>query len=147
MRNLRNDTDSAQTMTRPVHSLISRLIISSVSVELPEDRKSNMKAVDANTKIFKLRFSGLATEDWSDHVTEFELQYARKHCWTARQFFYALRATLTGAALQTWVALEREEDQPDLGSFLPDWFECEPQEYRDLLKKRTSFRGYASALS
>ena len=41
--------------------------------------------------------------------------------------------------MQTWVALERDEDQPDLGSLLPDWFECEATEYRDLLKKRTSF--------
>ena len=41
--------------------------------------------------------------------------------------------------MQTWVALERDEDQPDLGNLLPDWFECEAKEYRDLLKKRTTF--------
>ena len=98
-----------------------------------------MKTVDSVQKTFKLRFSGLTNEDWVGHVNELELQCARKHCWSARQFFYALRSTIEGAALQTWVALERDEDQPDLGSFLPDWFECEAKEYRDLLKNRTSF--------
>ena len=61
-------------MSRPVHSLISRLGLSSVSVELSEDRKSNMKTVDANNKTSKLRFFGLATEDWVDSVNELELQ-------------------------------------------------------------------------
>ena len=87
---------------------------------MSEDKKSNMKTVDSIQKHFKPRFSGLATEDWVDHVNELELQCARKHCWSARQFFYALRSTLMGAAMQTWVALERDEDQPDLGSLLPD---------------------------
>ena len=131
--------DTAQTVPRPVHSLVSRLAISAVSVELPPDRKSNMKTVDRTPTVFKHRFSGSASEDWIDHVNELELQCARKHNWTAKQFFYALRSTLTGAAYKTWVALEREEDQPDLGDFVPDWFECEAQEYRDLLKKRTGF--------
>lgn len=107
-------------MSRSVHSLVARLSISSVSIEMSEDKKSNMKTVDSIQKHFKPRFSGLATEDWVDHVNELELQCARKHCWSARQFFYALRSTLMGAAMQTWVALERDEDQPDLGSLLPD---------------------------
>ena len=138
-RNRQSQPDQSQQIPRPIHSLVSRLGISAVSVVLPEDRKANMKTVDSTPKHFKLRFSGLAAEDWVDHVNELELQCARKHCWSARQFFYALRSTLSGAAMQTWVALERDEDQPDLGSLLPDWFECEPKEYRDLLKKRTSF--------
>ena len=98
-----------------------------------------MKTVDRNHVFFKRRFSGSSTEDWVGHVNELELQCARKHGWTAKQFFYALRATVTGAAMSTWTALERDEDQPDLGSLLPDWFECESTEYRDLLKQRTSF--------
>lgn len=74
-----------------------------------------------------------------EHVNELELQCARKHRWTPRQFFYALRTTITGAARQTWAALERDEDQPDLADFIPEWFECEQSEYKDLLKKRALF--------
>ena len=138
-RNRQSQPDQSQQMSRPVHSLVSRLDISAVSVAVPEDKTTNMKTVDSTPKQFKPRFSGLAVEDWVDHVNELELQCARKHCWTTRQFFYALRYTISGAAMQTWLALERDEDQPDLGSLLPDWFECEANEYRDLLKKRTSF--------
>ena len=39
-----------------------------------------------------------------------------------------------GAPMQTWVALERDEDQSDLGGLLLDWFEFEAKEYRNLLK-------------
>ena len=126
-------------MSRPVHSLVSRLGISAVSVAVSKDKKANMKTVDSIPKQFKPRFSGLAVEDWVDHVNEVELQCARKHCWTDRQFFYALSYTISGAAMQTWLVLERDEDQSDLGSLLPYWFECEEDEYRYLLKKRTSF--------
>ena len=79
-------SDVSQYMPQPVYSLVARLSLSSTLVELPEDQKSSMKTVDANTKTFKLRFSGASTEDWLDHVNELELQCARKHCWTARQF-------------------------------------------------------------
>ena len=61
-------------------------------------------------------FSGFVTEDWTDHVNEFELQCARKHYhyWTVRQFFYTLRTTLVGLDSKTWIVLERE---PDLDHF------------------------------
>ena len=95
-----------------------------------------MKSVDNTPQVFNRRFRGDSSEDWVEQVNELELQCVRKHRWTPRQFFYTLRA---GAALQTWSALERDEDQPDRTVFLPDWFECEPAEYRDLLKKRALF--------
>ena len=53
-----------------------------------------MKSVDATPKHFKLRFSGMVSVDWVDHVNELELQCVRKHCWSDRQIFYALRSTV-----------------------------------------------------
>ena len=89
----RVQSDLALLVPKPVHSLRSRLSISAVFIEVPDDKSSNMKTVDSIQKKFTLRFSGLASEDWVDHVNELELQCARKHCWSARQFFYVLRST------------------------------------------------------
>ena len=89
---------------------MSRLVISAITVDLSADRKTNMKSVNnAISKEFERRFSGDSSEDWVDHVNELEVRCAKKNGWTARQFFYTLRASLSGAALQTWTSLERDE--------------------------------------
>ena len=121
--------DISNTVPKPVYSLRSRMAISAVQIEQPSDRKVYMRAVDRTPEMFKRTFSGSASEDWIDHVNSLELKLARKHKWTATQFFYALRLTVTGLALKTWDRLERDEDRPDLAELIPDWFECEPVEY------------------
>ena len=96
-----------QSAPRPCKTLIARMAISAVSVALSPDRKDNQKSVDKTKYDFKKRFSGAATEDWMEHIDALELDRAKKHKWTATIFFYALKDTLSGAALKEFVVLQK----------------------------------------
>ena len=74
-----------------------------------------------------------------NHLDCLEIQVANKHQWNARQFYYALQHTLTGQALKTLTCLEDETECPDLSSLLPDWFETEMQELRQMFVGKLGF--------
>ena len=126
---------------RPTNSLISRMALSAVLVARPSDKWNNMKSVDLTKDKFRKRFSGSISEDWMAHVDALELDMAKKHGWTARQFFYGLKETLQGAALEELISLQTDLHQPDLAPLIPDWYECETQELMGILRDRITFSG------
>ena len=75
------------------------------------------------------------------HVDALELDMAKKHAWTARQFFYGLKEALQGAALEELISLQTDLHQPDLAPLIPDWYECETQELMGILRDRVTFSG------
>ena len=115
--------------------------ISAITVVRLSDKWNNMKSVDLTKEKFKTRFSVSSSEDWMTHVDSLELNRAKKHNWTARQFFYGLKETLMGAALEELVSLEQDLHQPDLVSLIPDWYECENKDLMVIMRNRMTFSG------
>ena len=76
-----------ESTPRPCRTLISRMAISAISVAVSPDRRDNQKSVDKTKYEFKRRFSGAASEDWMAHIDALELDRAKKHNWTAKNFF------------------------------------------------------------
>ena len=75
------------------------------------------------------------------HINALELDRAKKNGWSAADFFYALKDTLTGAALEELVSLQTDLHQPDLAPLIPDWFECENRELMGILRNQMTFSG------
>ena len=98
-----------------------------------------MKSVDRTATDFKRRFSGLSGEDWIDHLDMLEIMRVNKHQWTAREFYYGLQHTLAGKVRSTVSNLEQSLECPELTMFLPDWFECDMQELREMIAGRCGF--------
>ena len=68
-----------------------------------------------------------------------EIMRANKHQWTAREFYYGLQHTLAGKVRSTVSNLEQSLECPELTMFLPDWFECDMQELREMIAGRCGF--------
>ena len=122
----------------PCRTLKARLSLASFLAHR-ESYKSNMKSVDRTATDFKRRFSGLPGEDWIGHLDMLEIMRANKHQWTAREFYYGLQHTLAGKARSTVSNLEQSLECPELTMFLPDWFECDMQELREMIAGRCGF--------
>ena len=87
-------TMQMESTPKPCRSLISRMALSAVTVTMSPDRRDNRKSVDRTRTNFKRRFSDDTTEDWMTHTDALKLNRAKKHDWTATNFFYALKDTL-----------------------------------------------------
>ena len=98
-----------------------------------------MKSVDRTSIEFRRRFTGRPGEDWIGHVDMLEIMRANKHQWTAREYYYGLQHTLAGRARVTVSNLEQGLECPELTMFLPDWFECDMQELRQIIAGRCTF--------
>ena len=98
-----------------------------------------MKSVDRTGTAFKKTFSALPGEDWIAHVDALETHRANKFMWTARQFYYGLLHTLRAKALKTANAMEEDLEEFVLLDFIPDWFECEMRELRQMVSGKLKF--------
>ena len=125
-------SDTYNVVPRPCTSLVSRLSTEEKSVVMSRERFTNMKSVDRTATSFKKRFSGLPSEKWIQHLDSLELDRAKKHNWTPKEFYYGLRLTLQGRALNAIRNLEKDLDRPDFSSLIPDWFEPAAAEWREL---------------
>ena len=86
-----------------------------VTTVLSAEKYENMKSVDRTAAIFRRRFTGLPSEKWIAHLDSLELDRARKHNWTPKQFYYGLRITLQGkATVIGTLAMERVRAGPGL---------------------------------
>ena len=122
----------------PCNTLKARLSLASF-LAVREDRKSNMKSVDRTAIEFKRRFSGLPGQDWIGHVDMLEIMRANKHQWTAREYYYGLQHTLAGKTWSTVFNLEQGLECSELTMYLPDWFECDMQELRQMIAGRCGY--------
>ena len=128
------NSDTYDVVPRPCFSLINRLSLSnSTNTILSMQRRSDMKSVDRTTRLFKKTFSGLLTESWIQHLDALELSMAKKHAWTAFEYYYGLRSTLAGKAMTALVQLETDQDRPDFRALIPDWYEPAQEEWRPLM--------------
>ena len=124
---------------KPNASLVARLSAGSAKAILNRDKPSNMKSVEATPKKFTSRFSGSLSEDWLGHVDLLETERARMHSWTPEEFYYGLRTTLTGKALETLRALEEDMEVHSFRDLIPSWFEPEGGEWRKICNDAASF--------
>ena len=98
-----------------------------------------MKSVDRTTTSFKKRFSGMFSEKWIQHLDSLELDRAKKHNWTPKEFYYGLRLTLQGRDLNAIRNVEKDLDRPDFSSLIPDWFEPSAAEWRELCQGNSMY--------
>ena len=108
---------------------------------LSRERYTNMKSVDRTSTSFKGRFSGLPSEKWIQHLDSLELDRAKKHNWTPKEFYYGLRLTLQGRALHAIRNLEKDLDRPDFSSLIPEWYEPAAAEWRKLCLGQAMWKG------
>ena len=135
--------DTYNTVPRPCPSLIARLNAPENKFIFSRERNADMKSVDQTVTKFKPRFNGLSTEHWIKHLDQLELDRAKKHNWTAKQYYYGLRATLQARALTTIKNMEQDLDRPAFADLIPDWFQPSAEEWRDIATGRGLFSTFS----
>ena len=132
-------TGTDTTPPEPNASLVARLSLHSMRTIYTSDRKSNMKSVEMTPASYKARFSGDPSEDWLLHVDRLETERAKMHSWTPKEFYYALRSTLTGKALKTIRSMEDDMEITVFTDLIPKWFEPSGEDWRKLWDGNATF--------
>ena len=118
----------------PCITLQRRLSLASCeAVKNDSRRKCRMKSVDETARAFPVKYFGEPGEDWIHHLDSLEIHRANKFQWSAREFYYALQHTLGGIAKETLGHLERDVETFDFRMYLPNWFQTEGIENRELM--------------
>ena len=117
---------------QPNASLVARLSLASARSVLSPEKNSNTKSVERVRTNFRARFSGDNTEDWLQHVDRLETELARFYSWTPREFYFGLRATLTGKALATLRSMEEDMELSSFADLIPVWFEPTGEDWRKI---------------
>ena len=134
-----NPMETTKGFPVPCFTLLSRLSLASQEAVEARRKPADMKSVDRTVYAYKKRFSALVGEDWIAHVDALETHRANKFQWTARQFYYGLLHTLVGRAERTATAMEDDIEEVNLLDSLPDWFECEMLELRQMVAGKLKF--------
>ena len=124
---------------QPVSTLVARLSDASYTAILTPDKRTNNKSVGMTSTQFDARFSGSMEEDWIAHVNLLEQERAVLYQWTARQFYYALRITLTGEAREAVDALESNHEFLDWIRLIPKWHQASHEEYTKMRNPAATF--------
>ena len=68
-----------------------------------------------------------------------ETEYARFYNWTPREFYFGLRITLVGKALETIRSMEDDMELTSFAALIPTWFEPTGEEWREVYDGTATF--------
>ena len=112
----------------PVISYINRLHESHMLTTVP-----TMKEVNRLPASLQSSF-GDKQGDWYAHINKLELDAFQKHAFNSMQCYFAIKASLKGAAQRALYNLESQLETPKWANFMPSWFMVEAEDWMALAK-------------
>ena len=73
------------------------------------------------------------------HIDRLEMEMVSKHQCVSVEFYYVLHSTLLGKTLTALHVLEQDVDRLPISQLIPDWFETETEEWRQISTGQSTF--------